>query len=177
MTMIRAVGKIQREINKEWVMEIKAGQIWRSGFSDKSVEVESYDLDKDSLIYLDGAWRVQTTAEVFLGRYSFVRNKGEASKVSKGVKADSNKRRYSLLPSGVVNQVVDVLEFGSKKYADDNWQKIDNARTRYYNAALRHIDAWWSGEIKDSETGKHHLAHAVCCLMFLVWFDGDSSEG
>ena len=67
--------------------------------------------------------------------------------------------------------MVDVLEFGSAKYADDNWQKVDNARTRYYNAALRHIDSWWDGEVKDDETGKHHLAHAICCLMFLMWFD------
>ena len=29
----------------------------------------------------------------------------------------------------------------------------------------------WQGEQTDSESGKHHLAHAVCCLMFLMWFD------
>lgn len=99
---------------------------------------------------------------------SFWTEKGDKAK---GVKSDNNKRRYSLLPAGTINEVVDVLEFGSAKYADDNWQKVDNARTRYYNAALRHIDSWWNGEVKDDETGKHHLAHAICCLMFLMWFD------
>lgn len=99
---------------------------------------------------------------------SFWTEKGDKAK---GVKSDNNKRRYSLLPAGTINEVVDVLEFGSAKYADDNWQKVDNARTRYYNAALRHIDSWWDGEVKDDETGKHHLAHAICCLMFLMWFD------
>ena len=99
---------------------------------------------------------------------SFWSEKGDKAK---GVKSDNNKRRYSLLPAGTINEVVDVLEFGSAKYADDNWQKVDNARTRYYNAALRHIDSWWDGEVKDDETGKHHLAHAICCLMFLMWFD------
>lgn len=92
---------------------------------------------------------------------------------SQGRKDDSAKRRYSLLPTGTVNSVVDVLEFGSKKYADNNWQKVPNAKTRYYDAALRHIDAWFNGEIKDSETGLPHLAHAICCLMFLMWFDGE----
>lgn len=96
---------------------------------------------------------------------------GKSADKATGIKADSNKRRYSLLPTGTINEVVDVLEFGSAKYADDNWQKVDNARTRYYNAALRHVDAWWNGEVKDDETGKHHLAHAICCLMFLMWFD------
>ena len=90
-----------------------------------------------------------------------------------GRKDDSAKIRYSLLPVGAVNQVVQVLEFGSKKYADNNWQKVENSRTRYYDAAMRHIDAWLNGDLKDAETGLPHLAHAICCLMFLMWFDSE----
>ena len=93
-----------------------------------------------------------------------------------GRKDDSAKRRYSLLPTGTVNSVVDVLEFGSKKYTDNNWQKVPSAKTRYYDAAFRHIDAWFSGETKDSETGLPHLAHAICCLMFLMWFDSETNQ-
>jgi len=90
-----------------------------------------------------------------------------------GRKDDSAKRRYSLLPKGAVNSVVDVLEFGSKKYADNNWQKVPDAKTRYYDAAMRHLDAWLNGDLKDAETGLPHLAHAICCLMFLMWFDSE----
>lgn len=90
-----------------------------------------------------------------------------------GRKDDSSKRRYSLLPKGAVNSVVDVLEFGSKKYADNNWQKVPDAKTRYYDAAMRHLDAWLNGDLKDAETGLPHLAHAICCLMFLMWFDSE----
>lgn len=90
-----------------------------------------------------------------------------------GRKDDSSKRRYSLLPKGAVNSVVDVLEFGSKKYADNNWQKVPGAKTRYYDAAMRHLDAWLNGDLKDAETGLPHLAHAICCLMFLMWFDSE----
>lgn len=93
-----------------------------------------------------------------------------------GRKDDNSKLRYSLLPVGTVNQVVQVLEFGSKKYADNNWQKVENARTRYYDAAMRHMDAWFNGDLKDDETGLHHLAHAICCLMFLMWFDGEAAD-
>lgn len=93
-----------------------------------------------------------------------------------GRKDDGAKIRYSLLPVGTVNQVVQVLEFGSKKYADNNWQKVPNAKTRYYDAALRHIDSWWQGEKTDSETGLPHLAHAICCLMFLIWFDSEAVD-
>jgi hypothetical protein len=35
----------------------------------------------------------------------------------------------------------------------------------------RHIWAWKEGEQNDPETGRHHLAHAMCCLMFLYEHD------
>lgn len=85
-----------------------------------------------------------------------------------GRKFDSGKLRYSLLPAGTVNQVVQVLEYGANKYAVDNWKHVPDAKTRYYDAAMRHIDAHWSGEVNDSETQLPHLAHAICCLMFLM---------
>ena len=88
-----------------------------------------------------------------------------------GMKFDSDKPRYSLLPKGAINSVIKVLEFGAKKYSADNWQKVDNAEERYYNAAMRHIDSWWNGEKCDPETGIHHLAHAATNLFFLMWFD------
>ena len=103
----------------------------------------------------------------------WVNDKRVKPSVEQGRKDDSSKIRYSLLPVGTVNQVVQVLEYGSKKYADNNWQKVPNHRTRYYDAAMRHIDAWFNGSLKDDETGLHHLAHAICCLMFLMWFDGE----
>lgn len=87
------------------------------------------------------------------------------------IKHDSNKPRASLLPKGAVNAVIRVLEFGARKYAIDNWKTVPDAKTRYYDAMNRHIDAWWNGESKDQETGEHHLAHAICCGMFLWWFD------
>ena len=89
-----------------------------------------------------------------------------------GRKDDSNKPRYSLLPTGTINQVVQVLEYGaSDKYEVDSWQHVPSARTRYYDAAMRHIDAWWNGEKIDKESKLPHLAHAICCLLFLMWFD------
>ena len=93
------------------------------------------------------------------------------SRVTAGRKHDSNKPRYSLLPTGTVNQVVQVLEYGAVKYEIDNWQRVPSARTRYYDAAMRHIDDWWNGSEIDEESSLPHLAHAICCLLFLLWFD------
>ena len=86
-------------------------------------------------------------------------------------KHDTGKVRYSLLPKGVLEKVLSILEFGANKYSKDNWQQVPNARDRYYDAAMRHIQAWYYGETKDPETGESHLAHALCCLMFLLWLD------
>ena len=53
----------------------------------------------------------------------------------------------------------------------DNWKYVENGKERYFNAAMRHLTAWWEGEKKDPETGESHLAHTVCCLFFLLWLD------
>lgn len=88
-----------------------------------------------------------------------------------GLKLDNGKPRHSLIPKGSISSVIAVLEFGAKKYEANNWQKVDNAKERYYDAAMRHIDSWWNGEKFDQETGIHHLAHAATNLFFLKWFD------
>lgn len=93
-----------------------------------------------------------------------------------GKKMDNAKVRASLLPRGVVGAVIRVLEFGASKYSPNNWQHVPDARTRYYDAMHRHIDAWWNGEKIDAESGESHLAHAVCCAMFLMWFDFNQNE-
>ena len=77
-----------------------------------------------------------------------------------GKKFDQNKPRMSLLPKGALNAVIRVLEFGATKYQADGWKHVPDAKTRYYDAMQRHIEAWWNGEQKDTETGEHHLAHA-----------------
>ena len=93
-----------------------------------------------------------------------------------GLKLDNGKPRHSLLPKGSISSIIAVLEFGAKKYEANNWQKVDNAKERYYDAAMRHIDSWWNGEKFDQETEIHHLAHAATNLFFLKWFDGKDNN-
>lgn len=87
-----------------------------------------------------------------------------------GTKDDKRKPRWSLLPKGTIGQVIAVLEFGAAKYRVDNWMHVPDPDIRYYNAAMRHLEAWWMGEKDDPESKLPHLAHAVCCLLFLMWF-------
>lgn len=93
-----------------------------------------------------------------------------------GLKYDQSKPRFSLIPQNTLQPVIRVLEFGAQKYSENNWQQVPNAKARYFDAAHRHIDAWWSGEAIDSETNESHLAHAICCLMFLLSMEQQSHE-
>ncbi len=88
-----------------------------------------------------------------------------------GRKDDSGKAPWHLLPWGAVAEVVRVLAFGAAKYAPDNWQQVAQPGDRYFSAAQRHLVAWRQGERVDPESGLPHLAHAACCLLFLLWFD------
>lgn len=88
-----------------------------------------------------------------------------------GRKDDQGKPRWELLPLEPVAAVVDVLTFGAKKYAPDNWKKVENPVDRYYAAVMRHLYAWRQGEILDPESGLPHIAHALCSLIFLAWFE------
>jgi Domain of unknown function (DUF5664) len=84
-----------------------------------------------------------------------------------GRKFDGGKLQYSLLPPLALEDVVKVLTFGAQKYEPDNWKRVPDAKRRYFDAAQRHIWAYKAGEINDPESGVNHLAHAVCCLMFI----------
>lgn len=90
---------------------------------------------------------------------------------SEGKKFDTGKLSYTLLPFPAITEVVHILEFGKQKYGRDNWKKVPNAKERYLDACLRHIISYLEGETQDPESGRHHLAHAVCCLLFVLWFD------
>ena len=91
--------------------------------------------------------------------------------LEQGVKYDSGKAQWSLMQWKALSQVVDVLTYGAKKYSPDNWKKVPNARQRYIDAGFRHFAAYAGGEKNDSETGLSHLAHAMCCMLFLLSFD------
>ena len=93
-----------------------------------------------------------------------------------GRKADAGKPRLSLLPWRAVQQIVSVLEFGAAKYGADNWQRVPEARQRYFDATMRHLLAWWDGERIDAESGLPHLAHAGCCILFLLWAEKSAAE-
>lgn len=101
--------------------------------------------------------------------------RSNAAPIPAGKKYDDNKTRFDLLPPKSLTLIADVLAAGARKYHAYNW-KGGIAYSRLYAATLRHLMAWWDGQDKDPETAISHLAHAGCCLMFLLEFETTRSD-
>lgn len=83
------------------------------------------------------------------------------------MKFDGGKPRMDLLDSYAMEQLAYVLTFGASKYAAHNWRS-GLSKSRLIAALLRHIFAYLGGQDKDEETGLSHVAHAMCCCMFIL---------
>ena len=96
--------------------------------------------------------------------------KAEKEYYGKALKFDTDKLPLNLLSTEAMNQTAAVLKFGAQKYAEHNWRK-GFAWSRPLAAAMRHLTAFNDGEDRDPESGLSHLAHAACCIMFLLEFE------
>jgi len=85
-----------------------------------------------------------------------------------GHKHDTGKPAMHLIPANIELEVARVMQFGAEKYGAENWRSVPDLRNRYMSAAMRHINAMRQGFVIDDESGLHHSAHAICCLMFLA---------
>jgi hypothetical protein len=74
-----------------------------------------------------------------------------------------------LVPWDSVTEIAKVLTFGAKKYNARNWE-LGFDWSRVFGALQRHLTLWFQGQDKDEETGLSHLAHAGCCIFFLLAF-------
>ena len=62
-------------------------------------------------------------------------------KRNNGLKNDlaEDKLRWDLLPIEEIEELVDILTKGAKKYADNSWQELPNGVERYKAALMRHL--------------------------------------
>lgn len=87
-----------------------------------------------------------------------------------GIKHDTGKARYDLIPPEGLHGVAMALTHGAAKYPAGNWEH-GLAYSRYFASAQRHLWAWWAGENKDPESGLSHLWHAAACIFFLIAYE------
>lgn len=84
---------------------------------------------------------------------------------NKSLRHNEGKLKWSLVHFKSLTPLVDVLMFGAKKYAPDNWKKgLD--RKEILESMQRHLAALFDGEERDSESRLHHIGHIMCNCMF-----------
>lgn len=91
--------------------------------------------------------------------------------MNEGIKHDADKPRMDLLPFEALEAVAEVLTYGAEKYADNNWQTVENGERRYLAALLRHLVARERGEARGGESGLLHAAHMATNALFILWFE------
>jgi hypothetical protein len=80
----------------------------------------------------------------------------------------SNKAHYRALSPDLNKDTALAFTFGRTKHGVDNFRKMTpEASGEIYDALMRHIEAFRSGEVKASDSNIHHLAHACANLHML----------
>lgn len=85
----------------------------------------------------------------------------------KGIRLNEGKPRYDLVPQHAQKEYVNVLTFGSTKYAERNWEQ-GMSWSKVIASLKRHVAKIEQGEDYDEETGLLHSAHVMCNAGFLT---------
>ena len=83
-------------------------------------------------------------------------------------KFDQGKLPWTLLPWAGAAGVVQVLDYGARKYAPQSWRLVPDLVRRYTDALLRHQTAILQGEDIDPESHLPHAYHVACNALFLA---------
>ena len=86
-----------------------------------------------------------------------------------GLRYNTGKLRYDLLPPDALEALVKVFTIGAVKYAPRNWENGFNW-TECYASLQRHAAEWAKGVDIDEETGQLHMAHVMWNAMALTTF-------
>lgn len=75
------------------------------------------------------------------------------------------KTPMSCLPATVMAEVSLGMMEGALKYGRHNYRVIGVRASVYYDAAMRHLMAWWEGEDLDPDSGLNHVVKAIASLV------------
>lgn len=74
---------------------------------------------------------------------------------------------FSTLPAGPAAETALAMLEGALKYGRHNYRAVGVRTSVYYDAALRHLTAFWEGQNIDPESGLPHVVKAIACLFVL----------
>ncbi len=79
----------------------------------------------------------------------------------------SDKVALSYVPATVIMETALGMMEGGLKYGRHNYRAVGVRASIYYDAASRHLAAWWEGEDLDPDSGLSHVTKAICSLVVL----------
>jgi hypothetical protein len=87
-----------------------------------------------------------------------------------GMKASNPKQAFgdkkaplSTVSAPVMYELGLAMLEGALKYGKHNYRAVGVRYSTYFDAALRHMMAWWEGEDIDPDSGLHHLVKCMAC--------------
>lgn len=77
------------------------------------------------------------------------------------------KAPMSTVPAGVLAEIGVGMMEGALKYGRHNYREAGVRASVYYDAAMRHLMAWWEGEDIDPDSGMSHITKLLTCMTVL----------
>jgi hypothetical protein len=77
------------------------------------------------------------------------------------------KAPLSTVPANVIAEIGVAMLEGSRKYGRHNYRASGVRASVYYDAAMRHLMAWWEGEDLDPDSGLSHVTKLLACMTVL----------
>lgn len=90
-------------------------------------------------------------------------------------KYDQGKPMMRFLTKEFLEATAKAQTYGANKYGPWNFQK-GLETSALYDAAIRHLLAWYSGENNDPESLESHLGHCAANLNMLLWMLANKPE-
>jgi hypothetical protein len=90
-----------------------------------------------------------------------------------GVKTDTGKPRYTLIPPFALEQVAICLTEGLKTHpAKDNWKLVERGKERFLDSLYRHWNQYQMGEVFDRDNPSvRNLAAIIVNALFVLEFE------
>jgi hypothetical protein len=74
---------------------------------------------------------------------------------------------FSTIPAQVMAETGLALLEGALKYGRHNYRAAGVRASVYYDAAIRHLTAFWEGQDIDPDSGLPHIVKAIACFVVL----------
>jgi hypothetical protein len=72
-----------------------------------------------------------------------------------------------VVPCNILMDLALGMAEGSCKYGSHNYREMGVRASIYFDAAMRHLMAWWEGEDIDPDSGLNHVVKAMTSLVVL----------